>query len=80
MTAPPLALINVLVPLNLFRFYVRSKPELAKALGPIYDLSAFDFMTGKINPLLIKTKNNAASGIFILIDSFPHNQKALKLV
>ena len=79
MSTPPLALI-ILVPLNLFRFYVRSKPELAKALGPIYDLSAFDFMTGKINPLLIKTKNNAASGILTFIDSAPHNQKVLKLV
>ena len=33
-----------------------SKPDLVKALGEHYDLTAFDYMTGKINPMLLKTK------------------------
>lgn len=41
---------------------IRSKPELVKALGEHYDLSAFDYITGKINPLLLKTKTAAAAG------------------
>ena len=46
-----------------FEFSIcRSKPELLKALGEHYDLTAFDYMTGKINPLLLKTKagNNSS--------------------
>ena len=34
---------------------VKSKPELARALGDQYDVTAFDFQTGKINPLLMRT-------------------------
>ncbi len=43
-------------------FFNRNKPELVKALGEHYDLSAFDYITGKINPLLLKTKTAAAAG------------------
>jgi hypothetical protein len=32
-----------------------------KALGEHYDLTAFDYTTGKINPLLLKTKPSANS-------------------
>ena len=38
---------------------IRSKQELTKALGDHYDMSAFDYMTGKINPLLLRTKPTA---------------------
>jgi len=33
---------------------IKSKPQLARSLGDSYDLSAFDFQTGKVNLLLIK--------------------------
>jgi len=33
---------------------IRSKPELIKLLGDQYDLSTFDFQTGKLNPGLIR--------------------------
>jgi len=34
---------------------VRSKAEMARLLGDQYDLTAFDFQTGKINPLLLRS-------------------------
>jgi methyl-CpG-binding domain protein 2 len=40
---------------------IRSKPELSKALGEHYDLTAFDFVAGKINPLLLKPKSAATA-------------------
>lgn len=40
---------------------VRSKPELAKVLGDHYDLTAFDYASGKINPLLLKPKSASGS-------------------
>jgi hypothetical protein len=41
--------------------FFRTKPELVKALGEHYDLTAFDFVTGKINPLLLKPKSAVAA-------------------
>jgi len=41
---------------------VRSKPELLKVLGSDrYDLTAFDFQTGKINPHLLRNATAAAA-------------------
>ncbi len=32
---------------------IRSKPELLKMMGDVYDLKAFDYATGKMNPSLV---------------------------
>lgn len=34
---------------------VRTKNEMSRMLGDAYDLTAFDFQTGKINPLLLRS-------------------------
>lgn len=41
---------------------VRSKPELLKFLGDHYDLTAFDYTSGKINPLLLRTNGKSLTG------------------
>jgi hypothetical protein len=35
---------------------VKSKSELARVLGEQYDLTAFDYISGKLNPLLLKQR------------------------
>lgn len=40
---------------------VRSKLQLAKLLGPAYDLSTFDYRTGKINPSLLRKSNKRSA-------------------
>jgi len=35
---------------------VKTKSELARALGEQYDLTAFDYISGKLNPLLLKQR------------------------
>merc|ERR1712029_661205 len=40
---------------------VRSKPELLKILGEHYDLSTFDYHTGKLNPALSNGTNGGGS-------------------
>ena len=35
---------------------IRSKPELMRLMGDVYDLRAFDYVTGKINPSLVRPK------------------------
>lgn len=35
----------------------KSKPQLSRYLGDSFDLSGFDFQTGKINSMLIKNKS-----------------------
>jgi len=35
----------------------KTKPQLSRYLGDSFDLSGFDFQTGKVNSLLIKNKN-----------------------
>ncbi len=40
---------------------VRTKQEMSRQLGDQYDLTAFDFQTGKINPLLLRSSSNSQS-------------------
>ena len=41
---------------------IRSKPELLKILWEHYDLAAFDYYTGKMNPALATTNGKHSSG------------------
>src|SRR5579885_104214 len=36
---------------------IKSKPQLSRLLGDTFDLSGFDFQTGKVNSLLLRNKN-----------------------
>ena len=40
---------------------VRTKQEMSRLLGEAYDLTAFDFQTGKINPNLVKAQMVSSS-------------------
>ena len=40
---------------------VRTKAEMSRLLGDAYDLTAFDFQTGKINPLLLSSLGAASA-------------------
>lgn len=48
---------------------IRSKPELLKILGHLYDLTCFDFETGKMNPALLHKGSGSAAG-----GTGPHGQ------